>query len=98
MQNVTFPSLIGIGENMFTLDHLYLCVEGKVLVEVTGFPVETVFFTLYATFYIFAIAYPQQYIDFFVYIDSALMGLQHKATNKIVVNKFVREMDDLVSS
>ena len=84
---------------MFTLDHLYLCVEGKVLVEVTGFPVETVFFTLYATFYIFSIAYPQQCINFFAYnIDSALMGLQHKATNKIVVNKFVREMDDLVSS
>ena len=82
---------------MFTLDHLYLCVEGKVLVEVTGFHVETVFFTLYATFYIFSIAYPQQYIDFFAYIDSALMDLQHKATNKIV-NKFVMEMNDLVNS
>ena len=82
---------------MFTLDHVYLCLESKVLLEVTGFHVETVFFTLYATFYIFSIAYPQQYIDFFAYIDSALMDLQHKATNKIV-NKFVIETNDLVNS
>ena len=69
----------------------------KCLCAKRGFPIETVFFALYATFYIFSIAYPQQYIDFFAYIDSALMDLQHKATNKIV-NKFVIETNDLVNS
>ncbi|CAB3988384.1 Hypothetical predicted protein [Paramuricea clavata] len=74
-----YPRIIGVGENLLKLDKAVICIEGKELVDVTSRPMDTVLFSLYATYYIFSIAYPVDHKDLFLFIDSIIVGIQQNA-------------------
>jgi hypothetical protein len=56
---------------------------------------DTVLFSLYAIYYTFSIAYPQEHKDIFLYIDSVLVGMQ-TATNRISLQRFVKTVKSLI--
>lgn len=87
------PRLIGVGKNPLKLDRLLLCIEGEILIDVTLCPMETSFFTLYFCYYIFSISYPNECKDLFFFVDSVLLGLYHKATNRISVQNFTKAVN-----
>ncbi|XP_046858181.1 uncharacterized protein LOC124451610 [Xenia sp. Carnegie-2017] len=91
----TYPRVLVIGKNILKPDRLLLCVEGRQFVDVTSFSLDTVLFTLYATYYVFSIAYPQDHKDVFLFIDSVFVGLQHTAINRISSQKFIKALASL---
>jgi hypothetical protein len=56
---------------------------------------DTALFSLYAIYYTFSIAYPQEHKDIFLYIDSVLVGMQ-TATNRISLQRFVKTVKSLI--
>ena len=47
------------------------------------------------TYYVFSIAYPQDHKDVFFFIDSGFVVLQHTATNRISLQKFIKAFASL---
>ena len=64
VSQTTYPKLVAVGENPMKLDSVLLCVEGQGE-DVTSYPMDTIFFTLYACYYVFSIVYPQEFKDLF---------------------------------
>jgi hypothetical protein len=73
-----------------------ICIEGKELVDVTSRPMDTVLFSLYATYYSFSIAYPVDHKDLFLFIDSIIVGIQQNASSRISLQKFVKALKKLL--
>ena len=95
IRSTTFPRVLGVGENILKLDKKLLCVEGRQLADVTSCSLETVLFTLYATYYIFSFAYPKDHKDLLLFIDCVVVGLQHTATSRITLQKFISSLSSL---
>jgi hypothetical protein len=92
----TYPRLVTVGENLMKLDRVLLCVEGQQLLEVSSYPLETVFFSLYALYYIFSIEYPSGHKDIFFFIDSVLMGFQQSSASRILLQNFIKSVQKLL--
>lgn len=98
VRNTTFPKLLGVGDDIFTLHRLVICAEGNELVDVTVNPIKTALLSLHALYYIFSIQYPKEHKDMFIFMDSMLLGLQHAMSNKIAVHKFVKDLECMHAS
>ena len=89
--------LIGVGENPLKLDHLFICVEGDKLVDVSSYSSDTVLLCFYAIYYIFSIAYPVDHKDFFYFVDSVIAGLQTSdVVKRITVQKCTKELSAFI--
>ena len=68
VSQTTYSKLVAVGENPMKLDSVLLCVEGKGK-DVTSYPMDTIFFTLHASYYVFSIVYPHEFKDLFYGVD-----------------------------
>ena len=78
------------------LDRVLLCVEGQQLLDGSSYPLETGFFCLHASYYIFSIEYRSDHKDIFFFIDSILIGLQQTSTTRILLQNFIKSVKKLL--
>lgn len=87
------PQLIGGGE-IGDMMPLYLVVERKVMLKInSGISIAQALAMLMACYYIFNIEYPTSLKSVFVMLEATIMGQPHEAKKRVVVNKFLQELE-----
>ncbi len=88
---VTFPTVVRVGENPLIPVKTVVCVEGEELTNVSSLSGESVLAILYSLYYIFSISYPNEQKDFFVFLDTVIVGLSSVQT-RICIQQLTKDL------
>ena len=92
---VTFPTVLGVGENPLIPTKTVVCVEGRELVNVSSLSGESILFILYSLYYIFSLSFPNEQKDFFLFLDSVIVGLSCVQT-RISIQQLTKELQKFI--
>ena len=73
---------------------LYLVAERNVVLKIpSGMSIAQSLAILMACYYIFNMEYPTSLKNVFLMLEATIMGRPHEARKRVVINKFLQELD-----